>query len=133
MNLKNCTECGTLMVEHPSGLCPKCLEIENEAEDKVAEFLRSTRHASVVEIEEATGVAIKIIMRMLKRGRIFNSDNVVAYPCERCGNAITEGHLCGSCSRDALSLMQSDKPAPPKKEEKPKTNDRVFIKGLLDK
>lgn len=109
--LSNCPECGKLYVENPMKLCPECQRNELEAEDKVAQFLRDTKKASIREIAEATGVKEKIVLRMINRGRIIG-DFEISYACEICGDTITEGRVCAKCSKNIVDQMQ------PKAEEK---------------
>ena len=96
MSIKNCLECGKLCIENPSKLCPDCYNQEEEHERAVGEFLRETGKATIEEIHQATGVKERIIVRMLKSGRLF-SDGLVGYPCEMCRMPIYEGRLCSSC------------------------------------
>ena len=96
MSIRNCLECGKLCLENPSKLCPECYAQEEVHEHTVGEFLREHGKATIEEIHEATGVKEKIIVRMLKSGRLF-SDGLVGYPCEMCRKPIYEGRLCSSC------------------------------------
>ena len=132
MNLKNCIECGNIMVENPSGLCPNCIRDEEEAEDKVAEFLRDTRRASAEEIAKGTGVKLKIILRMLKRGRI-TSDAQISYPCETCGAQIAEGRVCDQCAKGINDQIKKEPWQAPKQAEAPKKDERMYIKDLLNR
>ncbi|MBP2645897.1 MAG: YvyF: flagellar operon protein [Firmicutes bacterium] len=132
MNLANCVQCGAVYVKNSLGLCAACLREEEEAEDKVAGFLREKAKATLDEIHEATGVKHKVILRMLKRGRI-RSDAAISYPCETCGTLIDEGRLCDNCSGNITRQL---KPEEWKPKEKPSTESkgtqRLHIKDLLD-
>jgi flagellar operon protein (TIGR03826 family) len=98
MNVKNCPECGKLFMVNPSGMCPECYEKEEIYEHKIGEFLREHGKASVEEIHQATGVKEKIILRMLKSGRLLTEGlNLISYPCDTCGAPIYEGRLCSRC------------------------------------
>lgn len=106
MGIKNCVECGKICVENPTGLCPECIEMEDDAEHRIGEFLRDAGTATIDEIREATGVKERTILRMMKRGRVFASGQI-AYPCETCGAMITEGRLCNKCSSGFLRQVQN--------------------------
>ena len=116
MGLANCPECGKLYVENPSKLCPECYRIEEENEDKVAQYLRANRRASISEIHEATGVDEKIILKMIKKGRI-TGDIQVEYPCETCGRPILEGRVCAECGRRVLEQVKPDPRLSPRPAE----------------
>lgn len=106
MGLANCKECGKLYVQNTAGLCPECFKAEEEYEAKVARYLRDYARASLSEIHEATGVPEKIILRMIKTGRITGASDI-AYPCETCGKLIVEGRVCAECGRRVLSQIKS--------------------------
>ena len=126
MGLKNCPECGKLFMDNPAGLCIDCVRQEEKDSDKVADYLRDKKKANIEEIHEATGVKIKVILKMLRKGRIFG-DVMVVYPCESCGEPIMEGKVCSACSNSFLGQVKSAaKPEP--KPEPPKVKDGVFIK-----
>ena len=111
MGLKNCPNCGKLMIDTPLGICRDCYALEEAAEMKVVEFLRDVPRASLAEIHEATGVANKIIMRMIRDKRLF-SDVVISYPCESCRTLITDGRVCAKCGAELLrqaELIQQNK------------------------
>jgi len=133
MKLINCGECGNLCVESPSNLCTNCMRAEEEAEDKVAEYLRNRQKASLEEIHKATGVKHKVILRMLKRGRIF-SDAIVTYPCETCGAPITEGRVCSNCNKNiADQLKPTDEWKPKERTESGRRDERLYIRDILRK
>ena len=86
-------------MENPSGLCPACYAQEEVYEHKIGEYLREFGKAPIEQIHEATGVSEKIILRMLKSGRLLVEGlNMISYPCDMCGASIYEGRLCSKCS-----------------------------------
>ena len=106
MGLKNCSECGRIYVENPSGLCQECYAREEEDERIIGEYLREKGTASIPEIHEATGVKEKTILRMMKSGRILSHGEVV-YPCERCGALISEGRVCAKCGHNFTQQVKT--------------------------
>lgn len=133
MKLANCSQCGNIYVENPAKLCANCLQEEEIAEDKVADFLRDVKNASLEDIHKATGVKHNVILRMLKRGRIV-SNAIINYPCETCGAPITEGRVCDNCSRNIVGQMKVDGWQPkPKSQEASKRDEKMHIQDLLRK
>ena len=118
MGLANCKECGKLFVQNPAGICPDCYRMIEEQETKVAAYLRDNRRASIAEVHEATGVAEKIILKMIKKGRIVG-DIAIEYPCESCGKPISEGRVCGECGRRVLNQLKADPRSATKLTEPP--------------
>ena len=107
MGLTNCKECGKLYVENPAGICPECYRALEEQEAKVAAYLRDNKRASIGEVNEATGVPEKVILKMIKKGRIIG-DIRLEYPCETCGKPISEGRVCNECGQRVLSQLKAD-------------------------
>jgi len=105
MGFRNCTECGKLCMENPSKLCPECYTQEEEHEHTIGEYLHKTGKATIEEIHRDTGVKEKIIIRMLKSGRLF-SDGLIGYPCDMCRAPIYEGRLCSNCTSGLTKQVQ---------------------------
>ena len=113
MGLANCKECGKLYMQTAAGLCPDCFRLEEEYEAKVAKYLRDHSKATIIEVHEATEVPEKVILRMIKKGRI-TGEIEISYPCETCGKVITEGRVCQECGKKVLNQMKPEpKPATP--------------------
>ena len=105
MGLRNCIECGKICLENPSKLCPVCYDEEEVHENTISQYLRETGKATIDEIHKATGVKEKIIVRMLKSGRIF-SKGLIGYPCEMCREPIYDGNLCEKCATGLVKQVQ---------------------------
>lgn len=127
MGIKNCPQCGKLFVETPTDLCPDCYAELQQDEAKVGEYLRKVGKSSVPEIHRATGVKEKVIMRMIKQGRII-SEFKVFYPCEVCGNLIDVGRLCPACSRNITDQIKEGEQK--KAEQEPKRGGRMYTREL---
>ncbi|MBE6099267.1 MAG: flagellar protein [Anaerovibrio sp.] len=102
--LKNCPECGKLYLEVGQGMCPACYDIELEQEQVVHTYIRDHDKCSIKQIVEDTGVKEKVVLRMIKSGRVV-SDNV-AYPCENCGADIYLGRLCDKCNQELAKQVE---------------------------
>ena len=120
MGLANCKECGKLYLQNPAGICPECYQRNEEQEAKVAEYLRKNRRASIGEVHQATEVPERVIIKMIKAGRIIG-EVFVEYPCESCGSPILEGRVCTECSQRVLSQLKSD-PRAVSKTSDPQSN-----------
>jgi len=133
VKLTYCVECGTLCVENPTGLCPNCIREEEAAEDRVSEFLKEHKRASLDDIHNATGVKHKVILRMIKRGRIM-TDAIITYPCETCGQPISAGRVCDDCNKNIISQLKKEEwqPQQDQRSESSK-NERMYINDLLKK
>lgn len=108
MGLANCSGCGKLYVENTAGICLECrIEHEKQAE-KVLEYMRNISKATISEISEATGVKPKIILELMKRGALTDSDCVVSYHCEGCGKLIERGRFCHECSAKFTNEVKSE-------------------------
>ena len=105
MGLKNCSECGRLFLDNPAHLCLDCVRLQEKDSDTVAEYLWDKKGAKIEEIHEATGVKHKVILKMLRNGRIFG-DTTVLYPCEFCAELITDGRACYACSKNILGQIK---------------------------
>ena len=118
MGLANCKECGKLFVQNPAGVCPDCYRLIEEQESTVAAYLRDNQRASITEVHEATGVSEKVILKMIKKGRIVGGVTM-EYPCESCGNPIAEGRVCAECGRRVLNQLKTDPRSAVKPPEPP--------------
>lgn len=104
--LANCSGCGAVYVRRTRDICQDCYKREEEAFQTVYHFLREkeNRRATIIEIVEATGVEEKLIIKFVKARRLLPTDFPnLAYPCDRCGENITSGKLCGNCQEELKS------------------------------
>lgn len=104
-------------------MCPACYAAFEEDEMKVVEYLRKKRKASLEEIHKGTGVAQKVILRMVRQNRL-TSEFQIEYPCETCGAPIFEGRLCEACARNVLGQL---------KQEPKAVQDKKIVKAKDEK
>ncbi|WP_277673676.1 TIGR03826 family flagellar region protein [Piscibacillus halophilus] len=99
--LANCPQCGELFVKGNITVCQSCYQEEEKKFEKVYAFIRQkkNRTATMYEVANETGVEESLITKWVKEKRIHPSHAPnLTYPCERCGNPISEGKLCSSCT-----------------------------------
>ncbi|MBP2078905.1 TIGR03826 family flagellar region protein [Oceanobacillus polygoni] len=108
--LANCVRCNAVFVKGLRDVCQNCYKKEEDAFQTVYRYLRErkNREATLLEIIDATGVEESLIIKFIKEKRLLPSDfPKLAYPCERCGNEITSGKLCISCSEELKSDLNA--------------------------
>lgn len=112
--LKNCPRCNKIFVKNLRDVCQDCFKIEEEDFQAVYQFVRKreNRQASMLEVEEETGVKESVIVKFIKQGRlqVYSFPNL-AYPCESCKKMIREGRICGECKSNitnGLNRVESE-------------------------
>ncbi|QYR22105.1 flagellar protein [Paenibacillus sp. sptzw28] len=98
MNIDNCPRCGKLYAKNFRDVCPACIKEIDLEYSRCAEYLRKNKGATMQELSDETGVAVKLITKFIREGRIslVGAPNL-GYPCEVCGIPIREGTMCESC------------------------------------
>ena len=79
------------------------------------------------EIHRETGVKVRTILRMMKKGRFLNYGDI-AYKCESCDNLITEGRVCDECGRNILKQVDEVNEKRRKEEEKKRSGERMYTR-----
>ena len=106
MDIRNCKRCGNMFHYNGNSVCNHCSEQEQQDFDKVRDYLFEHPNSPASEINQETGVEVKVITRFLKEGRLKmegdGSDSLIT--CEKCGDAIQSGRYCEKC----LQEMQSE-------------------------
>ncbi len=133
--LANCSRCGAVYVKTVRDICQDCYREEEEAFQKVYEFLRErkNREATVMEIVEATGVDEELIMKFVKERRLTPKEFPnLSYPCERCGRGITTGKICKNCQQELkqdLEILEREEQIKKEREER----ERESVYFTIDK
>ena len=65
-----CERCGKLVVFTKYTLCYECRQDEKEQVDKAMLYLKTHRGATLNIVAEATGVDPKIVLRLIRGGRL---------------------------------------------------------------
>jgi len=107
LSLRNCPNCGRVFTYAGKDLCPVCLREEEERFDRLRLYLREHPQASVDELSEATGVAVKTILKYLREGRLIMAPQKSRLYCEICGEPISHGRFCRRCSAELVGEVRS--------------------------
>lgn len=108
MDLRNCMDCGRPFLYAGVDLCVSCLEKEEEAFDKLRDYLRDHPGADVETVAKATGVAQERILRFVRKGRLETNElGQMELGCVLCGTPIPSGRYCNRCSASLLSSFRS--------------------------
>lgn len=127
MNVVQCTFCKRPFMQISNKICPACLEKIDKDFVKVRDFIYDNKFAGIDAAAEETGVDQKIIMYLVKEGRLIidspDGEGGGMLHCESCKKPINTGRLCSNCSDSISNKMTSrvvhnnpDKPAVAGKE-----------------
>jgi len=109
MELANCASCGNVFAKSMRDICRDCYMKEEEDFKTVYKFLtvRKNRQATILEIVDGTGVDEDLIIKFIKEKRLRASEFPnLSYPCNKCGNPILEGKLCGTCKDSLINAIE---------------------------
>ncbi|HEX3048930.1 MAG TPA: MerR family transcriptional regulator [Bacillota bacterium] len=95
MDIRNCKRCNKIFNSTGTSVCPECNQQEQEDFSKIRDYLFSHPNSSIMDVNLATGIDIKIISRFLKDGRGDSDGDSLS--CEKCGQAIKTGRFCEKC------------------------------------
>lgn len=113
--LENCPRCDKIFVKNLRDVCQDCFKIEEADFQAVYQFVRKreNRQASMLEVEEETGVKENLIVKFIKQGRLqLHTFPNLFYPCESCKKKIREGRICDDCKSNitkGLNRVESEK------------------------
>ena len=96
MELKNCRQCGKVYIYNGSYLCMNCQDEMERQFTLVKEYISKNPQADIETIEKDTGVESKLILRLIREGRLQykGKDGLV---CKRCSTPIDTGYYCKEC------------------------------------
>ncbi len=113
MEVKVCKSCKA-MFQYITGpeICPKCKSVEEEIFQKVKDYLREHPGESMNIVSEETGVAVSLIEKFLRQGRLeITPSSQITLTCEMCGRKILTGRFCTECKgqlQQGLSQAKQD-------------------------
>ncbi len=128
MQLKNCHWCGKVFAHSTDTVCQDCCKQEEKDFDRVFEFLKNKKNATIDEVYEETGVEKRRIIKFIRQGRLLTASGEpfdIFVECEKCGAPIREGRLCDSCAKTIREELKS----PFKKEKEKEESRREFKKS----
>lgn len=125
MNLSYCPRCGKLFARGIREVCVACTENIEKEYEKVVEYLRKYRSATIYEVSEATEVSTKQITKFIREGRI-STDGMpnLSISCEVCGKPIREGNMCASCRSKLQRDIRNVRGDAPPVNNQPSTADQ---------
>ncbi|WP_196595400.1 flagellar protein [Pectinatus frisingensis] len=129
--MKNCPECGRLFIDTGAGMCSDCVAEEEKKELVVSSYLRDNPGSTIKQIYEATGIKEKTIMRMIRAGRFIGKGSIT-YPCERCGELISEGRYCAKCTQELQNDIKKMSDVMNKKQQKIR-DSKLDSRGMYSK
>ncbi|HBN09719.1 MAG TPA: flagellar protein [Cyanobacteria bacterium UBA8530] len=114
MSIANCPRCNKIFRKSAGVMiCQACLDAEEGDFQKVYAFLKENLSATVSEIQFATEVEEKLILKFLQDGRLAGTGAKLSPNCQGCGGAISSGRFCMNClqkKRDQLINPVADRP-----------------------
>jgi len=134
MDVKQCDFCRMPFQSYGSKICKDCLMQLDLDFFKVRDYLYEHDKAGIEEVADATGVARKAIMYLLKEERLLVGDengyNGGILKCESCKKPINTGRMCAGCKNELIKALQPDAPL---SKPKPLPNEDIeeeSIKGV---
>lgn len=132
MDLRNCSECGSLFAYAGRNICNKCLDREEEEYKIVRRYVRDHPGASVFEVSQETEIEEEKILQFIRDGRLQSQGFKGSLQCESCGKAIGSGRLCEDCmlrrDKEFRNVLQSARKEKPKEVITKKGNEKIYIR-----
>ncbi|HKM35109.1 MAG TPA: flagellar protein [Lachnospiraceae bacterium] len=131
MNVRNCRKCGRIF-NYAVGphLCPACREVLEADFQRVKEYIREHKGATISQVSEECEVDISQIHQWLRDERLELSDGTgITLQCENCSAPITSGRFCEKCKREVA--MGLNKIVHSKQKSEPVSEKRPFRDGEI--
>ena len=108
--LKNCEKCGKVFNAEPQDLfCADCNIDAAKELKKVIDYLREHPLASIMEVNQKTGVPQQQLFRYVKNGSLKMRKPSDDYKCRLCGKDIKKGTLCEACRAKVEGMRKKGK------------------------
>lgn len=141
-DFRKCSICGTMFDFNGKPYCGRCALSLEEAFVLVRDFLDENPGVDMVKILDGTGVSEKLIMQLVKEGRLAELDHLKQgrgsqKRCMMCQKPILEGNMCRECSiktASALSGNTASQTDISKKKlgDSKKTGQRMYTRDDVD-
>ena len=96
--ITNCYVCGRLFKSSYGDICSRCLEDEGSPYSKIKNYLYNNRGANALEISEATGVSITLLIKYINEEH-FKVIEEKKNQCSRCGREVESDGNCYKCGK----------------------------------
>jgi len=136
MRILQCIFCKKPFQSYGSKICPGCLQQMDECFIKVRDYLDEHPYADMDTVAKETEVSSKIILHLLKEGRLIIGNDETGNPiltCESCKKPVSTGRLCEPCKGKISKVMGetvgggASKPLAPKKASEKNIKDRKGV------
>ncbi len=132
MNVRNCRKCGRLFnyLVGPR-LCMACRESLEADFQRVKEYIRENKGATISQVSEECEVEISQIYQWLREERLeLTEGSTILLYCETCGAAIMSGRYCDKCRHEIATgfkevVRSSKKEVPPAPKRINKDGERM--------
>jgi flagellar operon protein (TIGR03826 family) len=126
--LDNCPNCGDIFAKSQfRDVCPGCWKEEEQAFDKVSQFIRrrENRAATMMQVVEAVGVKEELLIKFIRTGRLkVTQFPNLGYPCDKCETIIRTGKICEPCALKIKKELEQHEQEQSFKEELRKREKR---------
>ena len=129
--VETCLRCTRLFQYVGFGVhyCTRCKEIDSKDYELVKQYIYEHPKCNMEQVEEHTGVPIKVQERYLREGRIeITEDSPIFIKCEMCKEDIRYGYYCVECAQKLIK-MKNYKSVAVYTGEKPKKGGRMRFIG----
>ncbi len=108
MEVQTCSRCRKFF-NYIGGerICPACKEELEKEFQKVKEYIRDNKGATVIQVAKDCEVSEKMIREWVRQERLEMSSTDGEFVCEKCGASITSGRFCAKCKNDMVDSLSS--------------------------
>lgn len=66
MEMVNCMICGRVTLDRHGECCEQCREVHRDYYSQIREYIKQHPQASIIDVRQATGIPLQVIMRILQ-------------------------------------------------------------------